>query len=356
MTLLPSHALPAHLRCAPHPYSALDSQNLRACSCALFSLAPLVKPDQVSLDGHPFSHLQGTHPLHHVFKCNAKKVAGTLNHISFVFPFVHSFLSPLYQWITEFPDKHKPQFMRPSVISNLTWWLSLLSSPQPPHSVALPPPPLDLQIWVDVSSDFGIGILFDSSWAASHLIPDWCGPSCDIGWLESLAIELAAILIISQGAHYSHFLIRSDNEGTIASFWKGRSRNFMSNLCIHCMALITHEALVSLDFLYVPSAENLVDPISWGSFPSLTLALPNPPTLPSSVTPFFLHGCSISHWRSFGRHQRVGSCSFLSFSPQHPFQDLHCIFHSPSSHQTTSSPMPGFYHLPFHPSSSCHCQ
>jgi len=62
-SLFPSRALPAHFRCAPHPYSALDSQNLRARSCALVSLALLVKPDQVSLGGHPFSRLQGTHPL-----------------------------------------------------------------------------------------------------------------------------------------------------------------------------------------------------------------------------------------------------------------------------------------------------
>jgi len=62
-SLFPSRALPAHFRCAPHPYSAPDSQNLRARSRALFLLAPLVKPDQVSLGGHPFSRLQGTHPL-----------------------------------------------------------------------------------------------------------------------------------------------------------------------------------------------------------------------------------------------------------------------------------------------------
>jgi len=66
-SLLPSHTLPAHLCCTPHPYSALNSQNLRACSCALFSLALLVKPDQVSLGRHPFSCLQGTHPLQHVW-------------------------------------------------------------------------------------------------------------------------------------------------------------------------------------------------------------------------------------------------------------------------------------------------
>ena len=64
--LFPSRALPAHFRCTPHPYSALNSQNLQVRSCALFSLALLVKPDQVSLGGHPFSRLQGTHPLHRV--------------------------------------------------------------------------------------------------------------------------------------------------------------------------------------------------------------------------------------------------------------------------------------------------
>jgi len=244
------------------------------------------------------SHLDLFLALYHsscVFKRDAEKVAGTLNHISFVFPFARSFLSPLYQWISEFPDEFKPRFMRPSIISDLKWWFSLLSSPQLPLSIALLPPPLDLQIWVDASSDFGIGILFDSFWAAWHLIPDWHGPSHDIGWLESLAIELTAIAIISQGVRHSHYLIQSDNEGAIASFRKGRSRNFMSNLCIRHTALITHEASVSLDFLYVPSAENLADPISRGSFPSPTLALPNPPALPSSVIPFFLHGCSISH-------------------------------------------------------------
>jgi len=70
-SLFPSHALPAHFRCAPHPYSALDSQNLRARSCALVSLALLVKPDQVSLGGHPFSRLQGTHPLHRCRQTNS---------------------------------------------------------------------------------------------------------------------------------------------------------------------------------------------------------------------------------------------------------------------------------------------
>ena len=71
-SLFPSHTLPAHFCCAPHPYSALDSQNLRVRSCALFFLALLVKPDQVSLGGHPFSRLQGTHPLQRSTYAEAK--------------------------------------------------------------------------------------------------------------------------------------------------------------------------------------------------------------------------------------------------------------------------------------------
>lgn len=131
--------------------------------------------------------------------------------------------------------------MRPSVISDLRWWLELLSHPRPPISIAAPPSTTDLHIWVDASSEFGIGLLFEGFW--TH----WCGPSRDIGWLEALAID--------------------DNEGAIAAYQKGRCRNFMTNLCIRRTALLLHEAAVSLEFVYVPSADNLADPFHAVSSP-----------------------------------------------------------------------------------------
>lgn len=223
-----------------------------------------------------------------VFKRDAEKIAGTLNHIAFTFPHARSFLSPLYQWIADFPDDFKPRYMHPSVISDLKWWLDLLSVPRPPLSVAIPPPPLDLSVWVDASSDFGIGLLVDQAWFAWRLAPDWRGPGRDIGWLESLAIELAMSLIIRRSFRNSSILIHSDNEGSIAAFRKGRSRNFMSNLCIRRTALASHEAGISLALVYVPSLENLADPISRGLFPPHPCLL-DPPQLDPSLVLFFLH-------------------------------------------------------------------
>lgn len=218
-----------------------------------------------------------------VFKRDAERIAGTLNHITFVFPFARSFLSPLYQWISEFPDEFGPRFARPSIISDIKWWSVLLSSSRPPISIATLPPPIDPDIWVDASSDFGIGLLFNGSWAAWSLAPDWRAPHHDIGWLETLAIELAINLIASCGFQDSSFIIPSDNQGAIAAFEKGRSRNFMSNLCIRCAALLAHEARLHFTFTYVTSASNLADPISRGNFPDAAERLPDPPTLDPSI-------------------------------------------------------------------------
>ena len=129
-----------------------------------------------------------------------------------------------------------------------------------PLSVAIMPPPIDLSVWVDASSDFGIGLLVNQAWFAWCLVPDWRGSSHDIGWLKSLAIELTMSLIICHGFHNSSILIYSDNKGFIAAFWKGRLRNFMSNLCI-CQSVLASTG-ISLALVYVPSLENLVVYIS----------------------------------------------------------------------------------------------
>ena len=85
------------------------------------------------------SSFLSTYQSRQVFKRDAEKITGTLNHIAFAFPYARSFLSPLYQWIAKFPDNFKPRYMRPSVISDLKWWLQLLSIPRPPISIATPP-------------------------------------------------------------------------------------------------------------------------------------------------------------------------------------------------------------------------
>lgn len=151
-----------------------------------------------------------------VFKCNADQIA-------------------------EFPNEFKPQYIRPPVISDPKWWLVLLSTPHPPRSLASPQSSLDPFIWVDASSEYGMSLLYENLWFSWRLIPGWRGDHRDIGWLEALAIELVIQLVINHSFVDSSVLLCSDNQGAIAAFEKCRSRNFMTNLCIHRSALLSHE-------------------------------------------------------------------------------------------------------------------
>lgn len=132
----------------------------------------------------------------------------------------------------------------------------MLSTPHPPRSLASPQSSLDPFIWVDASSEYGMSLLYENLWFSWRLIPGWRGDHRDIGWLEALAIELVIQLVINHGFVDSSVLLCSDNQGAIAAFEKCRSRNFMTNLCIHRSALLSHEARLSLNFSYVTSADS----------------------------------------------------------------------------------------------------
>jgi hypothetical protein len=72
--------------------------------------------------------------------------------------------------------------------------------------------PLQTQtsIWVDASTDWGLGLLINGRWDAWRVINDWKGDCCNIGWLEAIIIEFLVSVLISLGHHDSSFLIHSD--------------------------------------------------------------------------------------------------------------------------------------------------
>jgi len=45
--------------------------------------------------------------------------------------------------------------------------------------------------WVDASTDWGIGMVIGSQWVAWKLVHGWKLDGRDIGWAESIALELA---------------------------------------------------------------------------------------------------------------------------------------------------------------------
>jgi hypothetical protein len=60
-------------------------------------------------------------------KRELESVIGTLSHITFVFQHGRSFMSNLYEFLTDFKNDYIPRYMRSSVISDLKWWHAILS-------------------------------------------------------------------------------------------------------------------------------------------------------------------------------------------------------------------------------------
>jgi hypothetical protein len=167
-----------------------------------------------------------------VSKAHAESIIGTLSHITFVYRRGRSYMSNLYKWLTSFLNDYIPRWITSSALTDLRWWFTLLSQNHAPRSLAPGDPTCDYNIWVDASMEWGIGLLWGTQWATWQLLDGWRGPSRDIGWLEGVAVELAILATRAMGIRNADILIRSDNEGVIGAFSKGRCSNFMTNLSI----------------------------------------------------------------------------------------------------------------------------
>lgn len=206
-------------------------------------------------------------------------VSGSLNHISFVYRRGSSRLPGLFSWLSSFSDNYIPRWAPPSVVSDLRWWLDTLLIPHFSRSLAPAPEPIDLGIWVDASTSWGIGILADSGWDAWQLRSGWESPTRHIGWLEALAVEFAISIFASDSTRGANIIIRSDNEGVIGSFNKGRSGNFEMNASVRRSESVLDAFHMHISLIYVSSASNLADPISRSVFPL------DPHRLPSHLIP-----------------------------------------------------------------------
>jgi len=226
---------------------------------------------------------------HKVLKKDAQKISGSLSHLSFVLQRGRSFLANLFHWIGTFPNEFAPRYPPPSVITDLTWWLRALENTSPVRRLYPPTDPIDLDIWVDASTDWGIGITAKGKWDAWRTVEGWQGPGHDIGWLEAMAIEFLIGTLVSNDLKDSHILIRSDNQGVMGAFTKGHSRNFEVNLAIRRTEALIDGANISLSFQYVESAFNLADPISRGILPLHVHRLPSNFVPNHNIARFFTH-------------------------------------------------------------------
>lgn len=234
------------------------------------------------------SHIEGGGRL----SCkDAMSINGTLSHVSFVIPHGRAYLANLSSFIAQFnayPKSHARFVARhpPSSVKNdLRWWLNTLSQEHPPRCLKPRGTTQDVDLWVDASTEWGIGIVLGNSWNAWTLHEGWKGNGRDIGWLEAIAVELAVRTLFDRGWKDAAVLIHSDNQGVIGSFQRGRSRNFQVNVCIRRVEAIAMASNVFHVLSYVESARNRADTISRGEVGSPDNRLA-PIQLPEELTPF----------------------------------------------------------------------
>jgi hypothetical protein len=166
---------------------------------------------------------------------DAKSVMGTLVHCSLAIPDGRSRLLSISHFTTSFNHLSSPHARRTpnaSVISDIAWWHALLTSPFCGSTLSNPPTASPIEFWVDASSSWGIGIVFDGLWDFWKLRPDWDKDGRNIGWAEMVAIELGLRLAIHCGHLDVHFVVKSDNQGVIFAIEGGKSRSPEQNLVL----------------------------------------------------------------------------------------------------------------------------
>lgn len=196
---------------------------------------------------------------------DVQKIFGSLSHLTFVYIDMRSFLPPITIFAASFAaNPHASRYPPPSVLSALHSWSRTLSLPPVHRSLVPKGPPRDIGLWVDASTSWGIGVVIRGQWLAWKLSANWKSPGRDIGWLETLAVELASLALVHLGFSNCHLLLRSDNQGVIGSHDRGRSRNYECNISIRRTGIVCTASNISFSLTYVESESNLADPISRG--------------------------------------------------------------------------------------------
>lgn len=216
---------------------------------------------------------------------DVEKIHGTLCYISFVYSDGRSHLPSLSNFASRFGGNIFMRLFPPrSLLTDLRWWSSRLRDPAFSRPLLPPGPFINKKIFVDASTSWGIGIVVDKFWMAFQLTEDWKRPGGDIGWLETIAVELIAYIIDAWDISNARILIHSDNQGTIGAMGKGRSPNYLINLAIRRAYSVFTPRSVTPSFSYIASEDNPADPLSRGILGPDELRLPIQFHLPKDLS------------------------------------------------------------------------
>ncbi len=223
---------------------------------------------------------------------DVERIHGSLCYISFIYVEGRSRLPSLSNFAASFHgNTFISRFPPRSMISDLKWWSQYLKNISFFRQLTPRGPSLDLGIFADASTSWGIGIIFGGEWMAWQLSPSWKIPGRDICWLETLAIEFIAHILEVKDFRDCSVIIHSDNQGTIGSMHKGRSPNIYINESICRIYAILIPRFITPILIYVSTKDNPADPLSRGESDPLRLRLVKPFKLPDELHGNFLHAC-----------------------------------------------------------------
>jgi hypothetical protein len=196
----------------------------------------------------------------------AEQILGTLVHCSLAVPEGRSRLVSISRFASSFERVSRFARRQPSdaVLADIQFWCTRLADVFCGSKLQRPPAPVATEFYVDASTSWGIGVVFDGKWDWWRLRPNWKTDERDIGWAEMIAIELGLRTAIAAGYSDTHFSIMSDNMGVIGALSGGKSRNLQQNRALQRIVALMQAHSIWITSVYVPSAVNVADEPSRG--------------------------------------------------------------------------------------------
>lgn len=214
---------------------------------------------------------------------STESLIGTLNHACLVIPQGRSHLPALYAFRASFPT-NSSRFLRhhppKAALEEIEWWRRTLDVEWCGIVIQLPPEPMNVDLFVDASTSWGIGLVLDGRWLAWPLKTGWKSDGRDIGWAEMVAVDLAVKTLINAGYANCHVILKSDNTGVVGALTAGYSRSTQQNFILRHIVDSFQAHGIWLTIKWIASDMNLADGPSQGCFPPKRMLLPFPPSIP----------------------------------------------------------------------------
>ncbi|KNF02810.1 hypothetical protein PSTG_04095 [Puccinia striiformis f. sp. tritici PST-78] len=198
----------------------------------------------------------------------AERMAGRLNHVSYMLPQLQCYLNGLYRWMNNWVHKNTEQALPIDAKDDLEMWLKTLLFFKETRLIQNPDP-TDIG-WVgDTSTSYGIGVLIGKRWAQFQLRKEWNHgpePKRNIAWLETVAIRLGIIALSTLKARRGkNFIVWTDNTTTESTLGKKKATSkHVNEEWKMIQSLLINEQL-DVTARRVTSKENPADTLSRGN-------------------------------------------------------------------------------------------